>query len=46
MTMSNVRLTEAEWEDIQKKLKFLECLERAGVENWDGYDFALEYFHD
>lgn len=24
----------------------LEALERAGVDNWDGYDFALEHYEE
>lgn len=26
--------------------KFLSCLLNAGVDNWDGYDFAVEDFRD
>lgn len=26
--------------------EFLECLKRAGVDNWDGYEFALEEYQD
>lgn len=41
-----VTVDAAEWEEIQEKLTWLECLERAGVDNWEGYDEAREMFAD
>lgn len=28
--------------DLEKRDHFLECLEAAGVDNWDGFDYAHE----
>lgn len=39
-----VTVDSEEWEEIQEKLTWLECLERAGVDNWEGYDEAREMF--
>jgi hypothetical protein len=33
-----------ELEQLQKDKALLECLRHAGVDNWDGWDFALEEF--
>lgn len=39
-------------EELEKKIKRLEdrsfklsCLENAGVDNWDGYSYAMEEYH-
>lgn len=32
--------------DVQEKLDFLRALEIAGVDNWDGYDYAREVMED
>lgn len=41
-----VTITSAEYEDLLRADKFLTALENAGVDNWDGYDFALELFQE
>ena len=36
-------------EDIQELLEdslFYKCLQHAGVDNWDGYDYALEEYNE
>ena len=35
-----------EWVKLVKDSWFLECLEGAGVDNWNGYDDALFMCHD
>lgn len=40
--MNSVVLTYEELEALLKDQKKLWALERAGVENWDGYDWAME----
>lgn len=30
----------------EERLLFLEALEAAGVDNWDGYDYAMELYQD
>lgn len=32
-------------DEVKDKLRWLEALEAAGVDNWDGYDYALEIFN-
>lgn len=33
-------------EELQKEVKFLDCLSAAGVDNWDGYSYAQELMED
>lgn len=33
-------------EELEKELYFLSCLDAAGVDNWDGYDYAQEMFQE
>lgn len=35
-----------EYEEMQRDLAFLNCLQNAGVDNWDGYEFAQEDFRE
>lgn len=37
-----VTITKAEYESLQEDSKFLSALQSAGVDNWGGYDFAVE----
>ena len=36
-----VYMTKEEYEDLQKSARILEALQAAGVDNWDGYDEAM-----
>ncbi len=29
----------------ENELMFLNCLRNAGVDNWEGYDYAIEMYH-
>ncbi len=40
----SVTLTQAEYEELKADQDFLRCLEGAGVDNWDGYEYAQESF--
>ena len=42
--METITISKDEYEQLQDDSKFLRCLEAAGVDNWDGYDFALEAY--
>lgn len=42
MNEEMVTITKTEYEKLIENSKWLSCLEAAGVDNWDGYDFALE----
>ncbi len=35
-----ITITVKEYEELLKRDKFLMCLEGAGVDNWDGFDYA------
>jgi hypothetical protein len=39
-----VTITKAEYDKLVADANFLECLEGAGVDNWEGWDFAREEF--
>lgn len=41
-----VTLTAEEHKRMCKDVNFLDCLRGAGVDNWEGYDFALESFYE
>jgi hypothetical protein len=42
--MITIRLSE--YEELQKDSEFLNTLRNHGVDNWDGYGFALEELQD
>lgn len=39
-----VTIPEAEYIRLQRSELWLTCLEGAGVDNWQGYDYAMEDF--
>lgn len=39
-----VTITEEEHEKLLEDAKLLECLRRAGVDNWEGWDDAIDFF--
>jgi len=38
--------TEEEWDEIRDKLNWLDSLEAAGVDIWDGISFAHELYEE
>jgi hypothetical protein len=40
--MSEVTITREEYDALLQDSKFLQALEAAGVDNWEGYSFAME----
>lgn len=40
-----VTISKVEYQELIQDQKFLRCLEGAGVDNWDGYDFAREEYN-
>ena len=44
--MDSVTISKAEYEQLLDSDLMLRCLENAGVDNWDGYDFAMDEYHD
>lgn len=41
-----VTITQKEYKRLKKKALWLSCLENAGVDNWDGYDYAQEILEE
>ena len=37
-----ITISKKEYEELLKDSQFLDCLRGAGVDNWDGYDHAME----
>lgn len=44
MSDENVTISKDEYDELLKEQAFLDCLRAAGVDNWEGYDFAIEEF--
>lgn len=41
-----VTITKDEYDDLQKDSNFLNALVAAGVDNWNGYDYAVDIFRE
>ena len=39
-----ISITREEFEKLVRDSMLLNCLKNAGVDDWDGYDFAIEEF--
>lgn len=49
MTQQNeqtVTISQAEYDDLIEQSRWLQCLESAGVDNWNGYDYARELLEE
>lgn len=42
--MNEVTISVEEYDRLMDDSIFLNCLRNAGVDNWDGYDFACEEY--
>ena len=42
--METITISKGEYEDLLEEIKFLNCLIAAGVDNWDGYDVAMQAY--
>jgi len=40
------RITVEEYEELKRDQDFLNCLAAAGVDNWEGYEYAQELMDD
>lgn len=40
-----VTILQKEYDDLCADSELLECLRNAGVDNWEGWDFAMEEFN-
>ena len=43
--VKTVTISEQEYDDLIQNSVLLNCLHFHGVDNWDGYDLALDDFH-
>ncbi len=41
-----ISVTLSEYNRLVKQDIWVDCLERAGVDNWDGYGFAIKYYRE
>lgn len=41
-----IEISKDEYKQLIKDQQFLEALKGAGVDNWEGYDYALELLDD
>jgi len=44
--MSTVTISQEEYDELLERSMWLDALECAGVDNWEGHDIALELFHE
>ena len=42
MTEEMITISKAVYDELCQESLWLSCLEAAGVDNWDGFDYALE----
>lgn len=45
IAMEMITITKSEYDSLIDDAHKLQCLEGAGVDNWDGYDFAMEEYN-
>lgn len=46
MSETKVTITRAEYDELLDSEYFLSCLEAAGVDNWQGYEFACDMYKE
>ena len=46
MSEEMVTISQKEYEELLDTQFFYECLVGAGVDNWEGYEYALEEYHN
>jgi len=44
--MSDITITQEQYNELITDQQFLEALRAAGVDNWDGYDYAVEMINE
>ena len=42
----NITISKKEYEELLKDQKLLQALQGAGVDNWSGYDYAIEMMQE
>lgn len=46
MNIETVTISKREYEELEKDCLLLNALRSVGVDNWDGYDIALEQYNE
>jgi hypothetical protein len=46
MEKEMVTITREEYEELRDRDRLLTCLENAGVDNWDGWDTAIDEYNE
>jgi hypothetical protein len=46
MNEETVTISKKEYESLKEDARWLQCLEGAGVDNWEGYDYARELLNE
>lgn len=46
MNEETVTISKAEYESLKDDSRWVMCLENAGVDCWEGYDFARELYNE
>lgn len=41
-----IQVSAKHYQDLIRDSRWLECLENAGIDNWDGYDYAQEEYFE
>ena len=44
MSEETITITKAEYDRLDKRSVFLDALDAAGVDNWEGFEYAHEIF--
>ena len=44
--LDTIELSRADYNELVRRESFLSCLESCGVDNWEGYDYAIEMFQE
>jgi hypothetical protein len=45
-SLETVTISKKEYESLLEDSEFLSALQGAGVDNWDGYDYAIELMNE
>ena len=45
MNKETITISKQVYDELLEDSHFLQCLQDAGVDNWDGYDFAREAYN-
>lgn len=46
MNEETITITKKEYESLKEDARWLQYLEGAGVDNWEGYDYARELWRE